>query len=90
MRSGNAWCRCCRRDPVIGRALSLLHAEPGRPWLVQDIARQAGMSRSGFAQRFLDLTGDTPGLRQRARAQQGLRRQYATTPGRYRRQHRGT
>jgi len=31
------------RDPVIGRALSLLHAEPGRPWLVEDIARQVGM-----------------------------------------------
>ena len=49
------------RDPVIGRALSLLHTGPGRPWLVEDIARQVGMSRSGFAQRFQDLTGDTPG-----------------------------
>jgi AraC-like DNA-binding protein len=49
------------RDPVIGRALSLLHNEPGHPWLVEDVARQVGMSRSGFAQRFLDLTGDTPG-----------------------------
>jgi AraC-like DNA-binding protein len=108
------------RDPVIGRALSLLHAEPGRPWLVEDIARQAGMSRSGFAQRFQDLTGDTPGrylARLRTdRAAQLLRdtddpilriamevgyaseqalskafaRQYATAPGRYRRQHRGT
>jgi AraC-like DNA-binding protein len=107
-------------DPVIGRALSLLHAEPGRPWLVEDIARQAGMSRSGFAQRFHDLTGDTPGrylARLRTdRAAQLLRdtddpilriatevgyaseqalskafaRQYATAPGRYRRQHRGT
>jgi len=49
------------RDPVIGRALSLLQAEPGRPWPVEDIARQVGVSRSGFAQRFLELTGDTSG-----------------------------
>jgi AraC-like DNA-binding protein len=107
------------RDPVIGRALALLHAEPGGSWAVEDIARQVGMSRSGFAQRFQDLTGDTPGRylsRLRAdRAAQLLRdtddpilriatevgyaseqalskafaRQYATAPGRYRRQHRG-
>jgi AraC-like DNA-binding protein len=108
------------RDPAIGRALSLLHTEPGRPWPVEDIARQVGMSRSGFAQRFHDLTGDTPSRylsRLRTdRAAQLLRdtddpilhialevgyaseqalskaftRQYATAPGRYRRQHRGT
>jgi AraC-like DNA-binding protein len=49
------------RDPLIGRALALLHATPGSPWRVDDIARRVGMSRSGFAQRFADLTGDTPG-----------------------------
>jgi AraC-like DNA-binding protein len=48
------------QDPVIGRALALLHSEPGQPWKVEDLAGRVGMSRSGFAQRFVALTGDTP------------------------------
>jgi AraC-like DNA-binding protein len=48
------------RDPVIGRALSLLHNDPGYCWNVEELARRVGLSRSGFAQRFHDLTGDTP------------------------------
>lgn len=48
------------RDPVIGRALSLLHDEPAHPWKVVDLAARVGMSRSGFAQRFADLVGETP------------------------------
>jgi AraC-like DNA-binding protein len=48
------------RDPVIGRALALLHDAPGHPWSVEELAGRVGMSRSGFAQRFVALTGDTP------------------------------
>jgi AraC-like DNA-binding protein len=48
------------RDPVIGRALSLLHARPEHRWQVPELADSVGMSRSGFAQRFVALTGDTP------------------------------
>jgi transcriptional regulator GlxA family with amidase domain len=48
------------RDPEIGRALSLLHADPGAPWTVEALASRVGMSRSGFAQRFVALTGETP------------------------------
>jgi AraC-like DNA-binding protein len=48
------------RDPVIGRALSLLHDAPAHPWTVEELAGRVGMSRSGFAQRFVALTGETP------------------------------
>jgi AraC-like DNA-binding protein len=48
------------RDPVIGRAISLLHEMPGHPWRVEELARRVDMSRSGFAERFRVLTGDTP------------------------------
>jgi AraC-like DNA-binding protein len=48
------------RDPVVGRALSLLHRSPGEPWTVEALAGRVGMSRSGFAQRFAALTGETP------------------------------
>lgn len=47
-------------DPAVGRALAALHAEPARPWTVDQLAAAAGMSRSGFARRFRRLVGDTP------------------------------
>ncbi|MFZ4842989.1 helix-turn-helix domain-containing protein [Mycetocola saprophilus] len=47
-------------DPYISRALDALHAEPGRTWSVQDLARVAAMSRSSFAERFHTLVGQTP------------------------------
>ena len=45
------------RDRFVARALALMHARPAHPWTVEDLARQVGMSRSGFAQRFTDLLG---------------------------------
>ncbi len=48
------------RDPVIARALALLHGAPEHPWSVEELAGRVGMSRSGFAQRFVTLVGDTP------------------------------
>jgi AraC-like DNA-binding protein len=45
------------RDRFVARALALMHASPARRWTVEDLARQVGMSRSGFAQRFTDLLG---------------------------------
>jgi AraC-like DNA-binding protein len=46
------------RDPQIGRAISLIHREPGRPWTVASLADQIPMSRSGFAARFTELVGE--------------------------------
>lgn len=47
-------------DPKVGRALNLIHAEPGRDWNVERLAREVGLSRTAFADRFKQLTGFTP------------------------------
>ncbi len=47
-------------DPVVGRALSLIHAAPAEPWTTASLARQAGVSRSTLADRFTRLVGQPP------------------------------
>jgi AraC-like DNA-binding protein len=47
-------------DPQVGRALALLHGEPAKPWTVDELAREAGVSRSGLADRFTKLIGESP------------------------------
>jgi AraC family transcriptional regulator, alkane utilization regulator len=48
------------RDPHVGRALALLHGEPGRDWTVDELARGAALSRSALAERFSALVGEPP------------------------------
>jgi AraC-like DNA-binding protein len=48
------------KDPVVGRALGLLHAEPMRAWTVPALAREAAVSRSTLASRFVSLIGCPP------------------------------
>ena len=48
------------RDRFVGRALSLLHANPASPWTVDMLASKVGLSRSALAQRFTDLVGVPP------------------------------
>ena len=48
------------RDPHIGRALTLLHANPAKSWSAEGLATDVGMSRSGFAERFTTLVGLPP------------------------------
>ena len=48
------------KDPEVGRAMRLLHARPERQWTVEDLAREVGVSRSGLAQRFTEMTGEAP------------------------------
>jgi AraC-like DNA-binding protein len=50
------------RDPEIGRALALIHADPARVWTVALLAREVAMSRSAFAARFTHLVGE-PAMR---------------------------
>ncbi len=45
------------RDEQIGRALVLIHREPGHPWTVASLAAAVHMSRSAFAARFTELVG---------------------------------
>ncbi|MCV6584816.1 MAG: AraC family transcriptional regulator [Marinibacterium sp.] len=47
-------------DPHLSRALSAFHADPARSWSVEDLAREAGLSRTGFAVMFSDKMGLTP------------------------------
>jgi AraC-like DNA-binding protein len=48
------------RDPLVGRALKLLHAQPARPWTLEELASQSGASRSALAERFVHLVGYPP------------------------------
>ena len=48
------------RDRHIGRALSLMHAQPTRDWTLDQLAKDAGLSRSSFAERFTDYVGIPP------------------------------
>jgi len=47
------------RDNQIGTALALIHREPEKDWSVASLAREVGMSRSGFSARFTDLVGES-------------------------------
>jgi AraC-like DNA-binding protein len=49
-----------QRDPVVGDALRLLHAEPAAAWTVSALARRTGVSRATLAKRFADLVGEPP------------------------------
>jgi AraC-like DNA-binding protein len=39
-------------DPAIGRALAALHLRPAHPWTVNELAEEAGLSRSTLTERF--------------------------------------
>jgi AraC-like DNA-binding protein len=48
------------RDPLVGRALTLLHAKPAHAWTLEELAAQAAASRSALADRFTNLVGCPP------------------------------
>ncbi|MEU9181148.1 AraC family transcriptional regulator [Streptomyces sp. NPDC048550] len=47
-------------DPVVGRALRLLHENPAHGWTVEELAQKAGVSRASLARRFAELVGEPP------------------------------
>ncbi|WP_371496809.1 AraC family transcriptional regulator [Kitasatospora sp. NBC_00374] len=47
-------------DPVLGRALELLHTAPAEPWTVAGLADAVGASRAALARRFAELVGEPP------------------------------
>ncbi|MBL7498893.1 AraC family transcriptional regulator [Frankia sp. CNm7] len=53
------WLRA-HTDPVVGRALRLLHNNPDHPWTVAVLAAHTGVSRAALARRFTDLVGEPP------------------------------
>jgi AraC-like DNA-binding protein len=48
------------RDPAVSRALALMHADIAHAWSVEELAREAGLSRSGLAERFTRVIGVAP------------------------------
>jgi AraC-like DNA-binding protein len=48
------------RDPVVGRALALLHQRPRFEWTLETLAREAGASRSVLAERFTHYLHEPP------------------------------
>ncbi|MCM1949779.1 AraC family transcriptional regulator [Streptomyces sp. G2] len=54
-----AWYRAMG-DPVVGRALRLLHDHPDHPWTVASLAAKTGVSRAALSRRFTELVGEPP------------------------------
>jgi len=48
------------RDASLSRALSALHLRPARAWTAEELAKEACLSRSAFAERFTSTVGLPP------------------------------
>ena len=47
-------------DPLLARALRRLHSNVAHAWSVEELAREAGLSRSAFSERFSQKVGVPP------------------------------
>lgn len=47
------------RDIQVGKALAMIHRAPEKDWTVASLAKEVGMSRSGFSARFTSLVGES-------------------------------
>jgi AraC-like DNA-binding protein len=48
------------RDPIVARALGLLHGRMNQRWTGEELAREVGLSRSALADRFTRVMGEPP------------------------------
>lgn len=48
------------KDPMIGRAIEIIHAQPGYNWSVKSLAQEVTISPSRFAARFSATLGEPP------------------------------
>jgi AraC-like DNA-binding protein len=48
------------RDPIVGRALALLHGQPAVAWTLEQLANTLAVSRSTLADRFTHVVGTPP------------------------------
>lgn len=53
------WYRA-QSDPVVGRALRIMHNNPAHPWTLASLASETSVSRAALARRFHDLVGEPP------------------------------
>lgn len=60
LRTENIGWLSALRDPLVGRAIALLHAQPVRSWTLDELAAESGASRSALASRFTQLMGYPP------------------------------
>ncbi|GAA2575364.1 AraC family transcriptional regulator [Winogradskya consettensis] len=49
-----------QEDPLVGTALTCIHARPEHPWTVAALAAEARCSRAAMARRFTELVGVPP------------------------------
>lgn len=57
--AGIGWSHAVR-DAAVHRAVALLQADVARPWTLELLAQEAGLSRTTLAERFRAAMGDTP------------------------------
>jgi AraC-like DNA-binding protein len=48
------------RDPAVTAVLEAMHGAPGRSWRIEDLAAEAGLSRTTLTRKFTDLVGEAP------------------------------
>lgn len=48
------------RDPAVGRGLAALHRRPAHPWTLDELAQEAGVSRSALTEHFARYLGQAP------------------------------
>jgi len=48
------------KDPYVARALALIHTDFARDWTVEELGKEAGLSRSALADRFSRTIGSSP------------------------------
>lgn len=48
------------KDPQIGQALKLIHGQPAEDWTIEGLAKEVGLSRSAFAERFTQYASVSP------------------------------
>ena len=46
-------------DPVVSKALNLLHERPQQPWTLDSLAAEVALSRAAFAKRFKSMVGQS-------------------------------
>ncbi len=47
-------------DPIVGKAIGLIHHQVAHPWTVESLAAACGLSRATFARRFTERVGEPP------------------------------
>lgn len=58
-KSDDGWLRALGDRPL-AHALACMHADPGRAWNLEDLALEAGMSRTSFVVHFRQVMGVPP------------------------------